>query len=62
MIGLLVRTPSVCCPQCKMELLKILSTNDRVVFQHPDGDAVSGCSKINRLFSMKPVLIEAEEI
>jgi len=45
-----------------MELMKLTSADDRVLFQHPDADVVHGCSKRSKIFAIQPLTVEAEEL
>ena len=62
MVKLLVTTPAICCPECKMVLEIVNSTPERVVLVHSKSTPYERCPNDKKLFSVKLTFIEALEI
>ena len=56
---LLVGTPPIYCPECKIELDKMSSTEERVVLKH---GSIFNCANNDKLFSIPAHTVEAAEI
>ena len=62
MIGLLVKTPELSCPECKMQLEIVTSTPERVVLKHNEHNPYRECQFAKKLFTVKPQFVQADEI